>query len=325
MGCDGGSIPTRSELVKTKQKEQLPDAQAQQYAAWFTCTLSKRPLKAPIVADNLGKLYNKDAILEFLLDRKAYGDGDVLCSHISSLKDLISLNLSPNPAYLEKESASQSAALLTIVKDTIPMSQFACPVTMKEMNGNSRFSFIASCGCVLSEQAFKEIPSDTCLKCNQPFSADDVVPINSLKPEEVERLQTRMEALRAKRLEQEAERKRLKQLEKKQKKQAAAAQGDGPSSEQHLAAEKKKRKRADDEKEAVASSALAPASAPAIAVSAKRLAEVKPRINMPLPNLNDPALASERLKSKSKVIQSLYKKADEKEANFLVRGTFSRF
>jgi hypothetical protein len=38
--------------------------------------LNQRPLKIPIVADPLGKLYNKDAIIEYLLDRSTYGDGD---------------------------------------------------------------------------------------------------------------------------------------------------------------------------------------------------------------------------------------------------------
>lgn len=34
----------------------------------------------------LGKLYNKDAIIEYLLDKSAYGDGGDICGHIRSLK-----------------------------------------------------------------------------------------------------------------------------------------------------------------------------------------------------------------------------------------------
>lgn len=44
----------------------------------------------------LGKLYNKDSILEYLLDKSAYGDGERICGHIRSLKVRIrnmSLNL----------------------------------------------------------------------------------------------------------------------------------------------------------------------------------------------------------------------------------------
>ena len=46
----------------------------------------QRPLQEPIVSCDLGKLYNKDALIEFLLDRSAFGDGDEICGHIRSLK-----------------------------------------------------------------------------------------------------------------------------------------------------------------------------------------------------------------------------------------------
>jgi len=40
------------------------------------------------VSCDLGKLYNKDAVIEFLLDRLAFGDGEEICGHIRSLKVL---------------------------------------------------------------------------------------------------------------------------------------------------------------------------------------------------------------------------------------------
>ena len=46
----------------------------------------QKPLREPVVSCALGKLYNKDAIIEFLLDRTAYGDGEDICGHIRSLK-----------------------------------------------------------------------------------------------------------------------------------------------------------------------------------------------------------------------------------------------
>lgn len=49
-------------------------------------TLAQRPLQEPIVSCSLGKLYNKDAIIEYLLDKSAYGDGEDICGHIRSLK-----------------------------------------------------------------------------------------------------------------------------------------------------------------------------------------------------------------------------------------------
>ena len=47
----------------------------------------------PIVADKLGTLYNKQAIIEYLLDIKLgeerYGDADTICPHIQSVKVII--------------------------------------------------------------------------------------------------------------------------------------------------------------------------------------------------------------------------------------------
>ena len=47
---------------------------------------TQKKLQEPIVSCALGKLYNKDALIEFLLDRSAYGDGEEICGHIRSLK-----------------------------------------------------------------------------------------------------------------------------------------------------------------------------------------------------------------------------------------------
>ena len=41
-----------------------------------------------------------------------------------------------------------------------------------------RFVFLRTCGCVFSERALKEVPSETCHKCGKPFSASDVYVIN---------------------------------------------------------------------------------------------------------------------------------------------------
>jgi len=114
-----------------------------------------------MVACGLGKLYNRDAILEFLLDRNAYGDGDKICQHIKSLKDVVTLQLEPNPSFSESQSNSLTD------HDKEPVARYVCPITMKEMSGKYRFVYLDSCGCVMSEQAMKEIPSKTCIKVNR--------------------------------------------------------------------------------------------------------------------------------------------------------------
>jgi len=146
MGNDGGSIPDRRDLVRTKAKAEQADKANQTRARWFFCALSKRPLQEPIVSCALGKLYNKDSILEYLLDKSAYGDGEEICGHIRSLKDVKTLTLTPNTAPVFEKS-----------KELTERPQFACPLTMKEMNGAQSFVYIQPCGCVFSQAGLKTV------------------------------------------------------------------------------------------------------------------------------------------------------------------------
>lgn len=85
MGADGGSIPDRRDLVRTKGAAQRT-GKAIQREQFLFCALSKKPLSKPVVADPLGKLYNKDAILEYLLDKSSYGDGEEICGYVRGVK-----------------------------------------------------------------------------------------------------------------------------------------------------------------------------------------------------------------------------------------------
>ncbi|KAG0268851.1 hypothetical protein BGZ95_002290 [Linnemannia exigua] len=182
MGCDGGSIPKRDELVKQKQRKAKVDQNILNRVHWFSCALSKKALSSPVVSCGLGKLYNRDAILEFLLDRSAYGDGDLICKHIKSLKDVVTLQLELNPSFSETQAASLTN------HDQEPVSRYICPITMKEMNGKHRFVYLETCGCVMSEQAMKEVPSKTCIKCARPYEAVNVIVLNP-KAEELESME----------------------------------------------------------------------------------------------------------------------------------------
>ena len=122
MGNDGGSIPDRRDLVRSKpkvrqhvariwflqltritgrasgQSESSPSGVVLlctvqgQLSLLHNFTLSltyiplQKALREPIVSCALGKLYNKDAVLEYLLDKTAYGDGEEICGHIRTLK-----------------------------------------------------------------------------------------------------------------------------------------------------------------------------------------------------------------------------------------------
>ena len=70
MGGDGGSIPTRRCLVKQKPKKYKQNPTDARKSQNNFCQLSAVGLKKPIIASRLGKLYNKDAVLNHLIDNK---------------------------------------------------------------------------------------------------------------------------------------------------------------------------------------------------------------------------------------------------------------
>ncbi|WWC69994.1 uncharacterized protein I206_103938 [Kwoniella pini CBS 10737] len=147
MGADGGSIPDRRDLVRTKAQAGTTDKSLLR-ELYVLCALSKKPLNRPVVTDPLGKLYNKDAILEYFIDKSKYGDGEQICGHLKGIKDLINLNLTPNPEYAPPTATAVSQYTKT---------PFICPLSMREMSGVIPFIAIKSCGCVFSDAAIRGI------------------------------------------------------------------------------------------------------------------------------------------------------------------------
>ncbi|KAI4220043.1 MAG: hypothetical protein L6R36_007903 [Xanthoria steineri] len=115
MGNDGGSIPTRRELVKEAAKDpnntQVKETQTEklQYY-WSHCSLSQKILSPPIVSDSTGNLYNKDAVLENLLNTtKDTRDGNIAGNErtagtIKSLRDIVEVRFS-----IEEEEQEDSS------------------------------------------------------------------------------------------------------------------------------------------------------------------------------------------------------------------------
>ncbi|KAI0668596.1 Rtf2 RING-finger-domain-containing protein [Trametes maxima] len=302
MGNDGGSIPDRRDLVRTKAKAEQADKANQVRAMWFFCALSKRPLQEPIVSCSLGKLYNKDALLEFLLDRTSFGDGEEICGHIRSLKDVKVLKLTPNPAKTPTSSSSSSSSNPT-------HAPFVCPLNFKEMNGVQPFVYLSPCGCVFSQAGLKAVTStdkvepakenengseptssalDLCPQCGAKYDrASDVLTLNP--PAELE-AQMR-EAMLLKRASEPA-----KGKGKSKKRKAASSEGEPPA------------------KKAAASSS-APSTNPSIAAASRAVAA---------------SLAEEEAKRRvgmSDAVKSLYAPKDgaKKKETFMTMGTFTRY
>ncbi|RZC36006.1 RTF2 -like, partial [Asbolus verrucosus] len=167
MGCDGGTIPRRDELVKVKKKPEAKDKDSELIFHWRYCAVTQQLLQNPIVMCGLGKLYNKISLIEALLNRETMPKSTL---HIKSLKDIKDLNLTPNPVYKDdekKDGGSDGRA-----------APYICPVIGLEMSGKFRFVALWSCGCVFSERALKEIATKNCHKCQKPFTNEDVVILN---------------------------------------------------------------------------------------------------------------------------------------------------
>lgn len=200
------SIPTRRELVKSagrlKTHSELRDSQTQtaQYH-WTYCALSKRPLSLPVVGDYLGRLYNKDAVIEWLLKgTEAFGDGDEVLKGrgVSGLKDVVNVRfqvLEPTPG---EESNGQG----TDVEGSDRKERWVCPITRKELGSGVRAVYLVPCGCAFTESAIKETTihhqegeNAECLQCGRRYDPRDVININPTSETDTVRLQTRIKDL----------------------------------------------------------------------------------------------------------------------------------
>ncbi len=158
MGNDGGSIPTRRELVKssaaalsTTQVKEIQTEQQEHY--WSTCALSHRPLRSPVVSDALGTLYNKDDVLDYLLNVAKEGGevgkaelekrGEAFKDRLRSLRDVVEVRFNTEGA-----EGNQ---------------RWVCHITGKPLGPGTKAVYLVPCGHAFGEAVFKETPGDHCL------------------------------------------------------------------------------------------------------------------------------------------------------------------
>ncbi|PVZ97072.1 hypothetical protein BB558_000799 [Smittium angustum] len=322
MGNDGGSIPKRSELVKQKAKKEKQDENLKAIARWFYCALSKKELSEPIVADELGKLYNKEAIIEYLLDPKeAYGDADKICNHVKSLKDVKVLKLLENPERNHVRSKTDDPAY------TKHSPLFICPILQKEMNGRNGFVFIWDCGCVVSKEAVKMMGGDTCLNCGKQYEKENIIKIYPAQEE----LQEAIENMKMRR----EKRKMLKKKNKESLKDSKKILKDSSKSKEDnvdkstinntssdSTNDRKKRKEAYLETKSSnkkrAGDRTIPSQSINSTVPASRIIE---QYSIPV---------NQSLKQNSAVLNSIFlseadKKRNDDNKNYLFKGTFNRY
>ena len=84
MGNDGGSIPKRSEVVKQKKRAFKLEKVA---VGSGVCSLTKEPLKQPLVACKRGLIYNKESLMKLMVDKAV----PYAFRHIKRLSDLVNI------------------------------------------------------------------------------------------------------------------------------------------------------------------------------------------------------------------------------------------
>lgn len=188
MGNDGGSIPTRRELVKNAARNpntsELKATQLEaQTHAWTYCPLSNRPLAAPIVSDSAGTLYNKDAILEQLLPK----DDDVPASLIKEKEDVLQGRVKGLRDVVEVK--------FTVVKEGKDEKKI-CPITSKELGPSTKAVYLVPCGHAFSEVAIREVAGEICVECNEPYTTENIIPILPISKEEIAKLAARANKLK---------------------------------------------------------------------------------------------------------------------------------
>jgi len=191
MGCDGGTIPTRDELVKLKKKPEQKDSDGHRIYKWQHCAITQQVLSKPIVACEMGRLYNKESVIELLLSEDRTS-APRWTDHIKQLKDVVELQLTPNPAYSDS-SRRQDAVGDGMYVDRL-VAPWICPVTGLEMNGRFKFVLNIISGRVVAERAVKVLRQDPTEGSN--FQEEDMIILNP-EEEELDMMNANMIARRA--------------------------------------------------------------------------------------------------------------------------------
>lgn len=112
------------------------------------------------MSDSTGILYNKDAIIEYLLptdDISAKSNIDkeqVLGGRVRSLRDVIEIRF-----HVEVDGDKPKDE-----KVSSNHQKWVCPITNKLLGAGAKAAYVVPCGHAFSESAVREIPEKTCLE-----------------------------------------------------------------------------------------------------------------------------------------------------------------
>lgn len=123
-----------------------------------------------MVSDYKGLLYNKESILEYLVEPNNFNEKQrENLSHIKSLKDVV----------------------------TLKTNNFKCPLSDKELgNGGINYIYLIPCGDCMAQKCLHLNDARQCPVCDLPY--EDFIVINPSSSETIQELEKRMEKLRSK-------------------------------------------------------------------------------------------------------------------------------
>lgn len=112
----------------------------------------------------MGNLYNKDAVLRFLLPGEG-GEGisskpdceEILCGRIKSLRDVVELKFEVDTELAEHPSGRAHAP-------PERREGWICPITAKPLGPNVKSVYLVPCGHVFAEEAIRQLKGDHCLQ-----------------------------------------------------------------------------------------------------------------------------------------------------------------
>ncbi len=244
MGNDGGSIPTRRELVKSAARaptvsELKATALESLGHAWDYDPLTSESLDMEnVVSDWRGRLYNYESVLKGLMPSGEEEDDDApalvngespeltfASTGIKSLRDVVKLKFK---RYTPPGTKGQD--------------KWACPVSLKELGPATKAVYLVPCGHVFAEAAIKHIQEELCPECSEEFQAGDVIPILPTEKADLERLTARASDLRARGITHSLKKDKANG---KKKRKAEESNGDGAAAKSDKA-NNKRRQREDE-------------------------------------------------------------------------------
>ncbi|GAB7366419.1 hypothetical protein MBLNU230_g8216t1 [Neophaeotheca triangularis] len=242
MGNDGGSIPTRRELVKeaarapTQQQLKANLTEKTNYN-WKHDPVSKQPLAEPIVSDARGRLYNKATVLEFVVEGKwAEELGAVGGGEVGGMGDVVEV---------------------VFARGDGDGTAWRCPVSAERLGAEGvKAVYVVPCGHAFAASVLKEVETDgRCLVCEGRFAANDVVNILPVAEADVARLEVRVKRLRELGLRHSLKKEKGKKETKEKKKRKGEENGVG----------EEKRRKAGDQDAGINSEATAKLTAKVVA------------------------------------------------------------